>query len=187
MVTSIKTSLLAFLDLAKVVVLALAVVVPVRVFLISPFYVEGSSMEPTYLNHDYLLIDKLTYHFRGPIRGDVVVIHPPNAPEKYYIKRVVGLPGEQVVIQDGSVYVGLPGQELRKLSEPYLEPWVATQGDKAITLSADEYYVLGDNRGYSSDSRFFGPLDRSRIVGRSWVRVLPFSRVQVFAASPSLY
>src|SRR5690606_17051105 len=130
------------------------------------FYVKGASMEPNFYDHEYLIIDELSYRFRDPMRGEIVVFRYPRDPREYFIKRVVGLPGETVEITDGKVIISnAQYPNGLELEEEYLDG-VPTDGKKKITLGADEYFVLGDNRDESLDSRAFGPLTRDHIVGR---------------------
>jgi signal peptidase I len=165
----------------KVIVISLAIIVPVRYFLIQPFYVKGASMEPTYLDHEYLIIDELSYRFREPVRGEVVVFRPPNDPRQFYIKRVIGLPGERVKVTGGEVVVYTPeAPQGEKLDEAYLDPDAVTLGEVDIRLKESQYFVLGDHRGASLDSRVFGAIERGAIVGRTWVRGWPLDRVTVF-------
>ena len=163
-----------FLELFKIILLSLMIIVPVRYFLVQPFFVKGDSMEPNFSNGQYLLIDELSYRFGAPERGDVIVFHAPHTAGTFYIKRVIGLPGDTVEVKDGEVIVkndAFPrGVELEEL---YLPAALKTPGSTVTQLGSDEYYVLGDNRGQSSDSRVFGPIRESHIVGRAWVRGWP--------------
>jgi signal peptidase I len=170
-----------FLEMIQVVAISLAIIIPVRYFLIQPFYVKGASMEPNFFDHEYLVIDELSYRFHDPQRGEVVVFHYPNDPKNYFIKRVIGLPGETVEIAGGQVKVyndkypnGIVLDERSYLDDVY------TAQTRTETLKAGEYFVLGDNRAASLDSRYFGPISRSVIVGRAWVRGWPFDRWKVF-------
>lgn len=166
-------------EVAKVVVISLAIIIPVRYFLFQPFYVKGSSMEPNFFDYEYLIIDEISYRFHEPDRGDVVVLHDPRDTSQYFIKRVVGLPGETVTFTSGKVFIND-----KVLDESvYLADDVLTttfNGDLSFTLADDEYVVLGDNRIASYDSRRFGPIHKSTLVGRSWVRAWPFDRITVF-------
>jgi signal peptidase I len=130
------------------------------------FQVRGSSMEPTLHDGQYLVIGKLIYWIRPPERGDIIVFQPPNSPADDYIKRVVGLPGEQVEIRDGAVWVN--GVLLE-------EPYVANPGfySSLWSLGDGEYFVLGDNRSNSSDSRSWGVLPVENIIGRAWLCYWP--------------
>ncbi len=182
-----SSAALGFLfELVQVVAISLAIIIPVRYFLIQPFYVKGASMEPNFFDHEYLIIDELSYRFREPKRGDIVVFRYPSDPKQYFIKRVVGLPGETVEIAGGQVKIFNSqhpnGQILDE--ETYLEKDTFTANTRNVTLKADELYVLGDNRNVSLDSRIFGPLHRSDIVGRVWLRGWPLDRWHIFETKP---
>jgi signal peptidase I len=132
-------------------------------------------MEPNFHNGDYLIVDEFSYHFRDPQRGEVVVFKYPNNPSQRYIKRIVGLPGETVEIQDGKINVynekGIP----QILNESDYLALPNTSGDIKIKLADNEYFVLGDNRLFSSDSRRWGPLPEKDIIGRVFLRAWPFT------------
>jgi signal peptidase I len=169
------------LELAQVLAISLAIIIPVRYFLIQPFYVKGASMEPSFFDHEYLIIDELSYRFKNPDRGDIVVFRYPNDPKQFFIKRVIGLPGETVEIAAGQIKIyndkspnGLELDEKQYLDQDY------TATNRTTTLKSDEYFVLGDNRVASYDSRYFGPVKRSYIVGRVWLRGWPLDRMRVF-------
>ncbi|MGE5425695.1 MAG: signal peptidase I [Bacillota bacterium] len=167
----------------KVVAISLAIIIPVRYFLIQPFYVKGASMEPSFYDHEYLIIDEISYRFRPITRGEVVVFRYPLNPQEYFIKRVIGLPGETVQIKDAKVIVyndQYPGGLV--LDEPYLSEGTPTYAndESKITLEPDEYFVLGDNRTASKDSRTFGPINKSFITGHVFLRGWPFSRADIF-------
>lgn len=169
------------LEMVQVLAISLAIIIPVRWFLIQPFYVQGASMEPNFFDHEYLIIDELSYRFGDPNRGDVVVFHYPNDPKQFFIKRVIGLPGETVEVSDGKVKIynqrhpnGTVLDESAYLDQAF------TAASQTVTLKADQYYLLGDNRSSSLDSRFFGPVSRSHIVGRVWVRGYPIDRWKHF-------
>lgn len=167
-------------EMVKVALIALVIILPVRYFLIKPFYVNGASMEPNYFDHEYLIIDEISYRLNPPVRGEVVVFHYPPDPKEYFIKRVIGLPGERVAVKDGGIIIyNQDNSEGIALAEPYLEPEVQTAGAVDITLGPDEFFVLGDNRNASLDSRRFGPIKRSDIVGRTWLRGWPLDRAGV--------
>lgn len=164
-----------FIELVKIVVIAVVVIIPVRYFLFQPFYVRGASMEPNFHDNEYLIIDEITYRFNDPQRGEVVVVHDPKNDREYLIKRIIGLPGETVLIDGGRVSIKNdqhPDGFL--LDEPYLFDTIVTNGNKEVSLGGDQYYVLGDNRPVSLDSRNFGPVTSREIVGRAWIRVWPF-------------
>lgn len=165
-------------EAARIIVLSLAIILPVRYFLIQPFYVKGASMEPNFMDKEYLVIDELSYRFAAPERGEIVVFRPPNAPNEFYIKRVIGLPGETVVVKDGVVTIkNAEHPEGFRLDESAYIPGIYTPGDMEVTLSDGEYFVMGDNRSVSMDSRSFGPISRSSIVGKVWVRGWPLEKI----------
>jgi signal peptidase I len=169
---------LFLLEIVKVALLAGITIALVRYFLFKPFYVKGQSMEPTFFENDYLIIDEISYRFHEPQRGDIIVLHSPVSSDNY-LKRIVGLPGERVKIEDTKVIIY--NNEYPRglvLGEQYLND--PTTGSISVALGPDEYYVLGDNRGASFDSRRFGPIKRSAIVGRVWFRGWPFTRITTF-------
>lgn len=164
----------------KLVVISLAIIVPIRYFVIQPFFVLGASMEPTFQNGDYLIIDEIGYILGEPARGDVIVFRYPHNPSQYYIKRIVGLPGEFVEIHDKGVTIkNKANPDGFSLQEEYL-PDPSTLGQMTVVLGTDEYFVLGDNREASSDSRRWGPLKREFIVGKVWIRAFPFEKATIF-------
>ncbi len=172
-------------ELIEIVVISLAIILPIRYFLIQPFYVKGASMEPTFDDHEYLIIDEISYRFRRPERGEVVVFRYPLDPRQYFIKRIIGLPGERVSVADNRVKISnASSPDGFTLDETYLGPGAVTLGDRAVTLGDDEYFVLGDNRASSLDSRTFGPLPKKYITGRVWIRGWPFDRIAVFDRQP---
>ena len=177
-----KMALAFFLELIQVFAISLAIIIPVRYFLIQPFYVKGASMEPNFFDHEYLIIDELSYRFRPTQRGDIIVFHYPSDPRNYLIKRVIGLPGETIEIANGQVKIyndkypnGIVLDEKAYLDGVYTSQTVT------VTLKPGEYYVLGDNRPSSLDSRYFGPISKNVIVGRVWIRGWPLDRWKAFA------
>ncbi len=172
-------------DLAKIVIFALAIIVPFRMFVAEPFVVSGSSMVPNFHNRDYLIVDRLTYHRSEPKRGDVVVLKFPKDTSQFFIKRIVGLPGETVRLEQGHVLVyNAENPQGFRLREDYLPSQGITLGrPEAVTLGSEEYFVLGDNRTASSDSRVWGILPKNDIIGKAWLRVLP---VQSFGFVPAV-
>jgi len=165
-----------------VVLIAVVTVFLIRTFLIQPFLVSGASMEPNFGSGNYLIIDELTYRLREPERGEVVVFKYPNNPSTYYIKRIVGLPGEKVEIKEGSVYIfNSEHPDGLRLEEEYLPFNVNTSGSVSTSLSDSEYFVLGDNRSYSFDSRSWGSLQKKYIIGLARLRLLPINQVQAFS------
>jgi len=168
------------LELTKVVVISLIIIFPIRFFIIQPFYVKGASMEPSFYDSEYLIIDEISYRFEEPQRGDVIVFRYPRNPQEYFIKRIIGLPKENIQIKEGDIYIynGYNPNGLI-MEEEYLKNNVNTysSNNKMIELSEDEYYVLGDNRTSSQDSRNFGSVDRSFIIGRVLFRGWPLDRM----------
>ena len=168
-------------DLVKVICISLAIIIPVRYFLIQPFYVKGASMEPNFFDHEYLIINEIGYRIDNPQRGDIIVFKYPKDQSQYFIKRIVGLPGEKIEIKDGHVYIYKGDEKKYLLDETaYLSADAKTLGEHSWQLADNEYYVLGDNREYSLDSRVFGPVAKNLIVGKAWFRGWPFNRLTVF-------
>jgi signal peptidase I len=167
------------LDLAKIVILAFIIIWPIHHFVFQPFYVSGPSMEPNFYDKDYLIVEELSYRFHSPQRGEVIVFHSPNNSQDYLIKRVIGLPGERIVITKNkiSVYNQQFPQGAEFNENSYINPGLVTIGEIDIQLNPDEYYVLGDHRNVSLDSRVFGPIKKSTIVGRAWFRGWPFKNL----------
>lgn len=183
--TAGRSEALAFVwEVVKVVILSLAIIVPIRYFLVQPFFVKGASMEPTFDDGNYILIDEISYRLHAPARGDIVVFRYPKDPSQFFIKRVIGLPDETVVIQDD--HVSIFNQQYPKgetLAEPYLASYEHTVGNYRVKLDDNEYFVLGDNRLRSSDSRYWGPVNRALITGRVFFRAFPLSQ---FGSFPSV-
>ncbi len=168
-------------ETVKVIILSLVIILPIRYFLIQPFYVKGASMEPNFYDHEYLIVDEISYRFNNPQRGDVIVFRYPRDPSQYFIKRVIALPQETIKIQNGKITI--INQSHPKgfvLDEQAYLPDIYTRGKLTLTLGANEYFVLGDNRPASLDSRVFGPIHRQDIIGRTWLRGWPFRRLSVF-------
>jgi signal peptidase I len=174
-----------FIELLKFAVVAIVVVVPVRLFVAQPFIVSGASMEPTFETGQYLIVDELSYRLGAPARGDVIIFRYPKDPSQFFIKRIVGLPGETVAIKNGSVYVTKTDGETIALTEPY----VVNEGngpDQTTQLGPQSYFVMGDNRPESSDSRFWGVLPAQDIIGRAFVRLLPLNNIGLLPGSTHL-
>lgn len=176
-----KSFLLFVWEISKIVIIALAIVIPVRYFLFQPFFVKGESMEPNFQNGDYLIIDEISYRFKDPARGEVVVFKYPNDASQRFIKRIIGLPGETVEIQSGRITIVSNAGE-KVLDESYLPIADFTSGDIRVTLSGNEYFVLGDNRLVSFDSRRWGPLPKEDIIGRVFLRTWPFGELSKIQA-----
>lgn len=162
-------------EFIKTVAIIIIVAFFVRFYLVQPFVVDGSSMEPNFHNGQYLLVDKVSYRFKEPKRGDVVVFHPPSAPSLNYIKRIIALPGDEIEIKDGVILVN--GAQLEERYIPQERTLV--RNSAAINLrqkmGPNEYFVLGDNRDHSSDSREWGNVPLENIIGRAWLVVFPIA------------
>ena len=178
-------------ELIQIVLVSLIIVIPFRLYIAQPFLVSGPSMDNTFKDGQYLIVDELTYHLRNPQRGEVVIFHYPLDTTKYFIKRVIGLPGETVEIKNDKVTIchsttTIPtcATDPNKftLDEPYVNhiPSIPPRPDAVAALKADEYFVLGDNRPVSSDSRIWGPVKRSLFTGRPFLRLLPLSKMSLF-------
>jgi signal peptidase I len=189
-------------EIVKMVFWVVVIIVPLRVFLVQPFFVQGASMEPNFEDKEYLIINELGYKttkvgfafgekkanlftvksFKELVRGDVVVFRYPKNPSVYYIKRVIGLPGEKIEIKDGKVKIfnnkNPDGFDLDESA--YLSASVETMGDQIANLSDTEYFVMGDNRNYSSDSRSWGPVPEEDIVGKVLLRAWPVGKATLF-------
>ncbi len=160
-------------ELLKLALISFIIVVPFRLYVAQPFIVEGASMYPTFKDAHYLVVDELTYHFKDPIRGSVLVFKYPKDPSKSFIKRVIGLPGEIVSIKDGAVTITSSAYpDGLVLDEPYIE-WAKSE-TLTYTLGQDEYFVMGDNRAQSADSRMWGAVPRANVIGRPFIRFIPF-------------
>lgn len=166
-------------DILQLAFIIIFIIIPFRIFIAQPFIVNGTSMQPGFQDKDYLIVDQVTYRFQEPERGDVIVFRYPNNPSVHYIKRIIGLPGETVTVKDQEVYIEQAGSsEKIQLEEPYIESF--RPENSRTTLLDDQYYVMGDNRLVSSDSRVWGPLDEKYITGRALVRLLPFNNINLF-------
>lgn len=174
----------AFSELLITVAMIVIFTVGIRIFLVQPFVVDGQSMEPTFHNQEYILVDKLSYRVREPARGEIVVFHPPGR-EDNFIKRIIGLPGDKIEIDEHTISVN--GEVL---AEPYLDTTlnngtIDSDADPVqITVASDKYFVLGDNRDHSKDSREIGQVPKANIIGRAWVVLFPVNEVH-FVKRPS--
>jgi len=161
----------------KVFLITFACALFIRTFVAQPFVVNGASMEQTFRTNEYLVIDELSLHLRDPLRGEVIVFKSPENPSRFFIKRVIGLPGETVSIKDIKVTISKKGDNSITLNEPYINTQTHTNTER--TLGYKEYFVMGDNRDVSSDSRFWGPVPRNFIIGRVLFRFLPLSKMGI--------
>ncbi|MEI8174659.1 MAG: signal peptidase I [bacterium] len=171
----------SFWEIVRFILIALIIVVPVRLFIAEPFVVSGDSMVPTFQNSNYLIVDKLSYEIGNPKRDDVVIFRYPNDQKKFFIKRIIGLPHETIEINNGKVTI-FPCAKIVDcasitLDEPYIrEPFNTTN---TYTTGNDEYFVMGDNRNASSDSRYWGLVNKKLLVGRAFLRLLPIKEVGI--------
>lgn len=165
------------IELIQVGVLALVLYLGIT-FAIQTVHVEGPSMYPTLDadSQDYLIALKLPYRFGAPQRGDIIITPDPSDPSTDLIKRIVGVPGDRIASRNGQIYINehLMVEPYTNHSEHPDDTWPAS--GQEVTLKSDEYFLMGDNRNHSRDSRMFGPVKRSQILARAWLRVLPLSR-----------
>ncbi len=160
------------MDILEVIVLAVGIFLIVYLLILRPHKIKGQSMHPTFPDAEYLLTEKVSYYRNDPQRGDVIVFKPPISEEEF-IKRVIGLPGDTVMILNGKVFVND-----KELNEDYIKVETAagnflTEGEK-YTVPEGNYFVLGDNRPHSSDSRSWGPITKKVITGKAWLIYFPF-------------
>ncbi len=169
-----------FQEIFKFSLIALLIVVPIRFFIAQPFIVSGSSMEPTFESGEYLIVDQLSYRLEAPERGDVIIFRYPNDPSKFFIKRIIGLPQESVVINGSQISIkNALHPEGFFIEEPYLASQNLRSDFLEIKLSSSEYFVLGDNRRASSDSRVWGALPQELIVGKALLRLFPITHASL--------
>lgn len=178
------------LEIVETLVLTLVIYLVIHNFVAQPFEVEQTSMVPTINPGEYVLIDKISPRFQDYQRGDIVVFQPPEGFGQGgvpFIKRVIGLPGDTVSLENGRVFVTPAGGNPVRLDEPYVVRAIDggaadtlpknADGTSSWTIEAGTYFVMGDNRPESQDSRYFGPVDRELIIGRAWLRYFPLDRV----------
>jgi signal peptidase I len=184
---------------AKVIIVAILISLPIRYFIAEPFIVNGASMDPTFSTGQFLIVDRISYRFEQPSRGDVIVFEYPNNPSIYYIKRIIGLPGETVDIKNGVITIHqngtttststmtvvingtkTTGPRAVTLVEPYVISGHVSAETMKTTLGPNQYFAMGDNRTNSSDSRVWGPLDKKYIIGRPVIRLLPPTRISIY-------
>ncbi len=170
-----------FMEVLKFTLVAVIIVVPFRLYIAQPFIVSGASMDPAFETSEYLIVDQISYAFKNPPRESVVIFKYPKDPTKYFIKRIIGLPGETLEIRGTKVTIkNADRPEGFILHEPYVDIQHEKQDDITVKLKADEYFVMGDNRSGSSDSRVWGPIKEELIVGRPFIRLLPVNKIGFF-------
>ncbi len=162
-------------EFLKIVIVAAIIVLPIRYFIFQPFIVKGESMVPNFQSGDYLIVDQVSYRIGDPKRLDVIVFKYPLDATQRYIKRIIGLPGETVEIKNGEITISEGTKNLTLNEKKYLPDLLNTDGNLRTTLSDNEYFVLGDNRPFSYDSRRWGVLPRKDIIGKAVFRVFPIS------------
>ena len=186
------------MEIIKIFLMALVIIVPIRAFLFQPFFVQGASMEPNFENKQYLIVNEFGYKktevgignnklftvtpFRELKRQEVIVFRYPKNHEQFFIKRVIGLPGERLEIKNGRVkiYNDESPQGFELDEKEYLSKEVKTVGAVSMILKDDEYFVMGDNRSFSSDSRSWGPVKEADIIGKAFIRAWPLDKISIF-------
>jgi len=167
-------------EIVRFSIIALIIVLPIRWFIAQPFIVSGASMETTFHNNEYLIVDQLSYHLGSPERGEVVIFRYPRDLSKYFIKRVIGVPGDTINIEGDVITITNEAHpDGLVLDEPYVFK-MEQNTYLTETLGDGEYFVMGDNRDASSDSRMWGILEEDKIVGRAMVRLFPFTRASLY-------
>lgn len=173
-----KTKWQSFWELVRFALIALIIVVPIRIFVAEPFIVSGSSMVPTFENGDYLIVDKISYELGSPKRDDVVVFRYPGDTTKFFIKRIIGLPNEIVDIKGNEVTItNGTHKEGFKLDQPFVKN--VANNETHFKLKDDEYFVMGDNRSASSDSRYWGAVKKNLLTGRAFLQLMPVNKISV--------
>jgi signal peptidase I len=168
----------SFWELVRFALIAIAIVIPIRVYVAQPFVVSGSSMVPTFADGQYLIVDEISYRFSEPQRDDVIVFRYPDDQTKFFIKRIIGLPGETVDIKGNSITIINKANPKGFVLD---QPFIKNPGDNIthFELKDNEYFVMGDNRPQSSDSRYWGAVPRNLIIGRVFLRLLPMDKASL--------
>lgn len=170
-----------FKEIFKFALFAAIIVLPIRLFVAQPFVVSGASMHPTFETGQYLIVDQISYRFENPKRGDVIILRYPLEPKKFFIKRIIGLPSETINFQNGQISITDKGGVKTLITEEsYINQRAIGGNQSPATLKDDEYFVLGDNRAESSDSRIWGPVKSSLIIGKPFLRLSPISKIGLF-------
>ncbi len=173
-------------DVLSSIAIIVFIIIPFRIFIAQPYLVDGSSMDPTFKNNEYLIVDQLSYRLGDPKRGDVVIFKYPVNPDQYFIKRIIGLPGETVILDNSGTSIKNPAtKEILKIEEPYVA--YKQTSDTSFTLNEGEYFVMGDNRGASSDSRVWGAVPRKNIVGRPFLALYPLDKIKLLPGALSSF
>lgn len=162
-------------EIIEVVLVAGIAVFVIRTYVVQPFLVSGQSMEPNFQGGNYLLIDEVSYRVEDPQRRDVIVFRYPGNEKTFYIKRIIGIPGDQIVVNSGQVSVN--GEII---NETYLPDDVRTVGNINRKLDSGEYFVMGDNRDFSFDSRQWGILPQKNIIGVVRLRLFPLNKIAIY-------
>jgi signal peptidase I len=165
------------LEIIQIIVIALVIVVPIRYFIFQPFVVKGASMEPNFQDGNYLLVDELSYRFKDPARGEVIVFKYPKDETQRFIKRLIGLPGEQILLDGSQIKITQANGNVIDLDESKYLPKLIYFTNQTFTLANDEFFVLGDNRFHSFDSRGWGLVKRNEIIGRVALRLWPLTAI----------
>lgn len=159
------------------VMMTLLIVLPIRIFIAQPFIVSGASMNPSFADGEYIIVDQISYKtLQSPQRGDIIIFKSPQDPSKFLIKRVIGLPNEIIEILGEDIYIKKEGEDFKKIEEDYLKVDFNAYV-KSLKLENDEFFVLGDNRNNSIDSRYFGAVKKDLIIGRAFLRLLPIGKI----------
>ena len=167
-----------FKEVLKFSLIAILIVAPIRIFIAQPFVVSGASMQPNFDSSQYLIVDQLSYQFGTPECGEVIIFKYPKDPSTFFIKRVIGLPNETVIMDSGNLIIkNTDFPDGFAIEEPYIKE--ATEDTFVTKLADDEYFVLGDNRKHSSDSRIWGPLNDKFVVGKAFLRLFPVNKFDV--------
>jgi signal peptidase I len=179
-ITPPKTTAQSIWELVRFAFIAIIIVIPIRVFIAQPFIVSGSSMYPTFENSQYLIVDELSYRLSSPERDDVIVFRYPRDTTKFFIKRIIGLPGETINISgDKITVINQAHPDGFVLDQPFINPQGVSKDNLHFVVKSDEYFVMGDNREASSDSRFWGGVPKNLIVGRAFIRLFPLNKISI--------
>lgn len=172
-----KKNIQGFWETVKFIIIAIIIVVPIRIFIAQPFVVSGSSMYPTFHNGEYLIVDELSYRLNEPKRNDVIVFKYPEDPSKFFIKRIIGLPNETIdIIGETITITNDTNKEGFQLDQSYVLNKMENP-KMHYELNEGQYFVMGDNRSASSDSRYWGPVNRKLLIGKPFLRLFPINNI----------